>query len=66
MKDLNVRQEAIKILGESRQEPPSPRPQQLLTQQNSRGKGNKSKSELLRLHQDKKLLLHGEGNNQQN
>ena len=38
---------------------------QLLSQQVSRGKGNKSKNERLGPHQNKKLL-HSEGNNQQN
>ena len=37
---------------------------QLHTQHVSRGKGNKSKNELLGPHQNKKLL-HSEGNNQQ-
>ena len=36
--------------------------EQLLTRQVTEGKGNKSKQELLGLHQDKKLL-HGKGNN---
>ena len=51
--------------GESRQKPLWPWPQQLLTQHVSRGKGNKSKNELLGPHQDKKLF-HSKGNNQQN
>ena len=37
--------------------------QQLLSRHISKGKGNKSKKELLGLHQDKKLL-HSKGNNQ--
>ena len=66
MKDLNVRQEAFKILEEKAGKKPLwPWPQQLLTQHVSGGKGNKSKNELLRPHQDKKLL-HSKGNNQQN
>ena len=51
--------------GESRQKPLWSCPQQLLTQHVSRGKGNKSKNELLWSHQNKKLL-HSEGHNQQN
>ena len=50
--------------GERRQKPPYPRPHQLLTKHVSRGKGNRSKNELLG-PQDKKLM-HSEGNNQQN
>ena len=42
-----------------------PQPQQLLTCHVSRGKGNKSKNELLGPHQHKKLLQ-SKGNNQQN
>ena len=49
---------------ENRQQPLWHRPQQLLTQHVSGGKGNKSKNELLGAHQNKKLL-HNEGNNQQ-
>ena len=41
--------------GENRQQPLWPRPQQLLTWHVSRGKGNKSKNEVLGPHQDKKL-----------
>ena len=64
--DLNVRQEAIKILrGESRQKPLWPRLQQLLTQHVFGGKGNKSKIDLLGPHQNKKLR-HSKGTNQQN
>ena len=51
--------------GESRQKPLLSWLQQLLTQHISGSKGNKSKNELLRPHQDKRLL-HSEGNNQQN
>ena len=62
MKDLNVRQEAIKI-------PEGSADKNLfdLSRSNclTRDKGNKSKNELLGPHQDKKLL-HSEGNNQQN
>jgi len=43
----------------------SDRPQQLLSRQVSKGKGNKSENELLGLRQDKKLL-HSKGNSQQN
>ena len=39
--------------------------QQLLASHVSKGKGNKSKNELLALHQDKKFL-HGKANDQQN
>ena len=39
--------------GESRRKPLWPRPQQLLTQHVSRGKGNKSKNELLGPHENK-------------
>ena len=66
MKDISVRQETIKIpqektsnnlfdLGHSNF---------LLDMSPKGGKGNKSKNELLRPHQDKKLP-HSEGNNQQ-
>ena len=65
MKDLNVRQEAIKILEEKAGKNPLILAKQLLTQHISGGKGNKSKNELLGPHQNKKLL-HSEGNNQQN
>ena len=65
MKDLNVRQEAIKILEEKAGKNLSLQLQQLLTQHISGGKGNKSKIELLGPHQNKKLLP-SEENNQQN
>ena len=66
MKDLNVRQEANKIveekagknlfdLGRSK----------FLLKHASGGKGNKSKNELLEPHQNKELL-HSKGNSQQN
>ena len=51
--------------GEHRQQPLRPRPQQHLARHVSKGKGNKSKNELLGLHQDKKLL-HSKENSQQN
>ena len=51
--------------GEKRQQPLWPRLQQLITRNISRGKGKKSKKELLGPHQDKKLL-HSKGNNQHN
>ena len=66
MKDLNVRQEAIKILKEK-----AGKNLFHLARSNFLlntffgGKGNKSKNELLGPHQNKKLL-HSEGNNQQN
>ena len=65
MKELNVRQETIKILEEKTGNNSLPWPQQLLTGHVCGGKGNKSKNELLEPHQDKKLL-HSKGNNQQN
>ena len=43
-------------IGEHRQQPLRPQAQQLLTTQVTGSKGNKSKHELLGLHQDKKLL----------
>jgi len=49
---------------EYRQQPLCPWPQQLLTRYVSRGKGDKSKNELLGCHQDKNHL-HSEENNQQ-
>ena len=51
--------------GEHRQQPLCPQPEQLLSRHVTGGKGNKSKNELLGLHQDKNLL-HSEGNDQQN
>ena len=66
MKDLNVTQEAIKLLEEEAGKKPLwSWPQQLLTQHVSGGKGNKSKNELLGPYEDKKLL-HSKGANQQN
>ena len=56
MKDLHVRQEAIKMLQEKAGKKTLwPWPQQLLTQHVSGGKGNKSKNELLGPPQNKKL-----------
>ena len=49
---------------EHRQQPLQPWPQQILAMHIFKGKGNKSKNELLGLHQDKELLH--EENNQQN
>jgi len=46
--------------GEHKQQPLQPQPQQLLARHVSKGKGNKSKNELLGLHQDNKLL-HSKG-----
>ena len=67
MKDLNVRQEAIKILqgkaGKNLFD--LAHNNFLLNSTPSGGKGNKSKNELLGPHQNKKLL-YSEGNNQQN
>ena len=48
--------------GENREWPLWPQPQQLLTWHISKGKGNKSKNELLLPHKDKKLL-HSKGSN---
>ena len=42
--------------GEHRQQPLQPQPQKLLARHISKSKGNKSKNELLGLHQGKKLL----------
>ena len=50
---------------EHREQPLWPQLEQLLTRHISGCKENKSKSELLGLHQDKKLL-HSKGNNQRN
>ena len=41
-------------IGERRQQTLEPPPQQLFARHISKGKGNKSKNELLGLHQDKK------------
>ena len=59
MKDLNVRQEAIKILEEKKAGKNlfDLAHSNFLTQHISGGKGNKSQNE---------LLLHSEGNHQQN
>ena len=66
MKDLNVRQEAIKILEEKAGKNLFDLGRSnFLLNTFPGGKGNKSKNELLGPHQDKKLL-HSEGNNQQN
>ena len=65
MKDLNVRQEAIKILEEKAGKNLSNLGRSNFLLNTSGGKGNKSKNELLGPHQNKKLL-HNEGNNQQN
>ena len=66
MKDLNVRQEAIKILQEKAGKNLFDLGHSnFLTQHISGGKGNKSKNELLGSHQNEKLL-HSKGNNQQN
>ena len=46
---------------EHRRQPLQPQPQQLLAKYISKAKRNKSKNELLELHQDKKLL-HSKGN----
>ena len=65
MKDLNLRQEAIKILEEKAGKNLFDLSRSNFTQHVSRGKGNKSKNELLGPQQNKKLL-HSEGNNQKN
>ena len=65
-KGPNVRQETIKTLEEKAGKKPLwPQLQQFLTWHISKGKGIKSKNELLGLYEDKKLL-HSKGNNQQN
>ena len=51
--------------GENRQQALGPQTRQLFTRYRKEGKGNRSKNELLGLHQDIKLL-HSERNNQQN
>ena len=63
MKDLNVRQEAIKILEEKAGKNlfDLGRSNFLLNTSLSGGKGNKNKNELLGPHQNKKLL-HSKGN----
>ena len=66
MKDLNVRQESIKILEENTGNTLFELGHSnLLARYIYEGKGNKSKNELLGLHQDIKLL-HSKGNSQQN
>ena len=65
MKDLNVRQEAIKILKEKAGKNLFDLARSNFLLNMSGGKGNKSKNELLGPHQNKKLL-YSEGNNQQN
>lgn len=58
MNNLNVRQESS-----HREQPLRPQLQQHLARYSSKGKGNKSKNDLLRHHQDKKHL-HNKGNSQ--
>ena len=65
MKDLNVRQETIKTLEEKAGKDLSDLSRSNLTRHIPKGKGIKSKSELLGPYEDKKLL-HSKGNNQQN
>ena len=66
MKDLNMRKGNRQTpRGEHSQQPLQSLQKQLLTRQVFRGKGNKSKNEILGPHQDKKLL-HSKGNSQQN
>ena len=66
MKDLNMRKGNRQTpRAEHSQQPLQSSQKQLLTRQVFRGKGNKSKNEILGPHQDKKLLRR-KGNNQQN
>ena len=67
MKDLNIRKEAIEILEKKAGKNLFDLcgSNFLLNTPSLRGKGNKSKNELLGPHQNTKLL-HSEGNNQQN
>ena len=65
MKDLNVRQEAIKILEEKAGQNLFDLGCSHFSLNVSRGKGNKSKNELWGHHQNKRFL-HSKGNNQQN
>ena len=65
MKDLNVRQETIKILERTQAATSLTLARATSTRHITEGKGNKRKRELLALHQDDKFL-HIEGNNQQN
>ena len=65
VKDLNVRQEAIKILEEKAGKILFDLGRRNFLLNTSGGKGDKSQNELLGLHQNKKLLP-SEGNNQQN
>ena len=65
MKDINVRQESIKILQENRDSNLFDLGHSNFLQDMSLNARDKSKNELLGLHQDKKLL-HSKGNGQQN
>ena len=65
MKDLNVRQESIKILEENTGNSLFELGHSNFFQFTSMKTRETSKNELLELHQDKKLL-HSEGNSQQN
>jgi len=65
MKDLNVRQESIKILEENTGSNLFDLSCSNFLLNIFKGKGNKGKNELLGLYQDKKLL-HSKGNSEQN